>query len=153
MARTLTIGQVARAAGVTAKAIRYYEQIGVLPAPSRTASGYRQYEEAAVERLRFVSRARALGLPLRRLRILTGALNGRSSAPLRPRLLAVVQQHLGVVRHRIAELEMLQRQLEEVSHRMQASPPSRASGACRCLETGTSSPQPARRSTGRLRRS
>ena len=60
----LTIGQVAKTSGVAAKTIRYYEQIGVLPAPSRGVSGYRLYDEPAVERLRFIHRARSLGLPL-----------------------------------------------------------------------------------------
>ena len=53
MAQALTIGQVAKSTGVAAKTIRYYEQIGVLPTPSRTASGYRQYGQPGVQRLRF----------------------------------------------------------------------------------------------------
>jgi DNA-binding transcriptional MerR regulator len=51
MAPSLTIGQVAQSSGVAAKTIRYYEQIGVLPAPSRAASGYRLYDQSGVERL------------------------------------------------------------------------------------------------------
>jgi MerR family regulatory protein len=50
MAQTLTIGQIAKAAGVAARTIRYYEGISVLPAPSRTASGYRQYDGVAATR-------------------------------------------------------------------------------------------------------
>jgi len=60
MARSLTIGQVAKTSGVAAKTIRYYEQIGVLPSPSRAASGYRFYDQPGVERLRFIRRARFL---------------------------------------------------------------------------------------------
>ena len=56
----LTIGQVAKTSGVAAKTIRYYEQIGVLPAPRRGTSGYRLYDEPGVERLRFIYRARSL---------------------------------------------------------------------------------------------
>src|SRR6267142_6041623 len=105
MAPSLTIGQVAKTSGVAAKTIRYYEQIGVLPAPSRTASGYRLYDQPGVERLRFIRRARSLGLPLQRLRTLTSTLNGAPRAELRPRLLALVHEQLVAVQHRIAELE------------------------------------------------
>ena len=74
MAQTFTIGHVAKATGVAAKTIRYYEGIGVLPAPSRTASGYRRYDEPGVLQVRFIRRARALGLPLRHLKALTATL-------------------------------------------------------------------------------
>ncbi|GIX49725.1 MAG: hypothetical protein KatS3mg131_3936 [Candidatus Tectimicrobiota bacterium] len=57
----LTIGALARATGVASKAIRYYEQVGVLPAPARSAAGYRQYTRHDVHRLLFIRRARALG--------------------------------------------------------------------------------------------
>ena len=85
MARTQTIGQVATVTGVSAKTIRYYEQIGVLPTPSRTASGYRQYDEPAAERVRFIGRARTLGLGVEDLKRLTVALNRPPGAALRPR--------------------------------------------------------------------
>lgn len=94
MGHALTIGQVAKTTGVSAKTIRYYEQIGVLPAPSRTSSGYRQYDKLAVERLRFISRARSLGLPLRKLKKLTTALDGGPAATLRPRLRVLVHEQL-----------------------------------------------------------
>jgi len=65
VAHALTIGQLAKATGVGAKTIRFYEQIGVLPTSNRTAAGYRQYDQSGVQRLRFIRRARSLGLPLR----------------------------------------------------------------------------------------
>ena len=135
MAQVLTIGQVARTTGVAAKTIRYYEQIGVLPAPRRTASGYRQYDQPGVERLRFIRRARALGLPIQRLKALTSTLNGAPRPPLRPRLLALVREQLSAVQHQIAELELLRQQLEAVSQRMLTSARGRHTGTCRCLET------------------
>ena len=135
MAQTLTIGQVAKTTGVAAKTIRYYEQIGVLPTPSRTRSGYREYDQSGVERLRFISRARSLGLPLQRLRTLTSMLNGAQRPPLRPRLLALVQEQLATVQHQIDELELLRQQLEQVSHRMLTSARGPHTGTCRCLET------------------
>ena len=135
MAQPLTIGQVAKATGVAAKTIRYYEQIGILPAPSRTRSGYRQYDAPGVERLRFIRRARSLGLPLRRLKTLTSTLDGAPRPPLRPRLLALVRGQLFAVQHQIAELDLLRQQLEQVSHRMRTSVRGCHTGPCRCLDT------------------
>jgi DNA-binding transcriptional MerR regulator len=135
MRGSLTIGQAARATGVAAKTIRYYEQIGVLPAPPRTASGYRRYDERSVERLRLVGRARALGLPLRDVGVLASALNGGPRPRLRRRLLALVRAQLSAVHHRIGELERLRQELERVSRRMLKPPRAREGGPCRCLET------------------
>jgi DNA-binding transcriptional MerR regulator len=148
MAQTVTIGQVAKATGVAAKTIRYYEQIGVLPVPGRTVSGYRQYDESAVERLRFVSRARSLGLPLQRLRALTSTLDGAPRAALRPRLFALLQEQLSAVQRKIAELEALRQQLEQVSHRMLTSAQRRHTGMCRCLQAEDTPEVPARRKGG-----
>jgi MerR family copper efflux transcriptional regulator len=74
MTHPLTIGQLARRAGMPAKTIRYYEQVGVLPPPSRTAAGYRQYSEDCVRRVQVLSRARALGVSLQRLKGLSEVL-------------------------------------------------------------------------------
>ncbi len=149
MAPTLTIGQVARSTGVAAKTIRYYEVIGVLPAPGRTPSGYRQYDESAVERLRFIGRARSLGLPLQRLRMLTTALNGGPRATLRPRLFALVRDQLSAVQHQIAELELLRQQLERVSDRMRRAGRCRSDGACHCLDPADTRPRQQRRPSRR----
>ena len=58
MERPLTVGQLARATGVPAKTIRYYEQVGVLPVPRRSDAGYRHYSRYDVHRLLFIRRAR-----------------------------------------------------------------------------------------------
>ncbi|MHB8377870.1 MAG: MerR family transcriptional regulator [Dehalococcoidia bacterium] len=60
----LRIGQLARAAGFTEKALRFYDEIGLLRPSGRSASGYRLYDEQAIERLRFVRKAQGLGLSL-----------------------------------------------------------------------------------------
>lgn len=64
----MRIGELAERAGVSAKAIRYYEQIGILTPPERDASGYRAFGEAALGRLGFVRAAQALGLTLGEIR-------------------------------------------------------------------------------------
>ena len=130
----LTIGQVARRTGVTAKTIRFYEGVGVLPAPTRTAAGYRQYSDEGVQQLLFIRRARALGLPLRHLKALTSVLNGGLRGPVRPRVREVVRAHLSTVQDQIQELELLERQLAQVLRRMKAPSRTRAAGRCRCLE-------------------
>ena len=134
MAQALTIGQLARITGVAAKTIRYYEEIGVLPIPGRTVSGYRQYDESGVERLRFISRARSLGLPLQQLRMLATGLDGGPRTPLRPRLLELVDEQLSAVRRQIADLEVLRERLERVAHRMSRPGRRRQRGSCRCLD-------------------
>lgn len=62
--QTLTIGRLAAAAGVGIDTVRYYERSGLLPAPARSASGYRRYGEAELRRLRFIRRAQRLGFTL-----------------------------------------------------------------------------------------
>ena len=60
----MKIGEIASRAGVGTKTIRYYEEIGLIPEPERTPNGYRDYDELAVERLRFIRDAQATGLSL-----------------------------------------------------------------------------------------
>ena len=134
IAQALTIGQLANATGVAARTIRYYEQIGVLPISRRTASGYRQYDRAGVQRLRFIRRARSLGLSLRDVKALVVNLDGEPGLTLRPRVLALVRQQLSVVRHQSTELRLLRQQLEQVLHRLLTSPRGQHRKGCRCLE-------------------
>ncbi len=62
--RYLRIGQLAAEFGLNPKTIRYYEAIGILPIPERTEAGYRRYADADIERLRFIGKAKAIGLTL-----------------------------------------------------------------------------------------
>jgi DNA-binding transcriptional MerR regulator len=135
MAQALTIGQLAQATGVSAKTIRFYEQVGVLPRPGRTAAGYRQYTQQGVHRLQFIRRARALGLPLQQLKALTAALNDGPRATVRPRLLALVRAQLSAVQEQITESQLLQGQLEQVLHRLLTRRAPNHVEGCRCLET------------------
>ena len=65
---TLTIGQVARQAGVGVETLRFYEREGLIEEPARRESGYRQYGPAVVDRLRFIQRAKVLGFTLREIK-------------------------------------------------------------------------------------
>ena len=80
MTYALTVGQLTHATGVPAKTIRYYEQVGVLPAPRRSATGYRQYTQRDVHRLLFIRRARALGLSLSSIEAFSAELGGEVEA-------------------------------------------------------------------------
>ena len=66
--KPLTIGQVARQAGVGVETVRFYERQGLLEEPSRRESGYRQYPEDVVSRLRFIRRAKELGFSLKEIK-------------------------------------------------------------------------------------
>ena len=142
MMKLLTIGQLAKTSGVAARTIRYYEQVGVLPPAKRTPAGYRQYEQRAVERLLFVRRARALGLPLRHLEALCATLDGGSRRALRPRLLGFVQEQLSTIQQKIGELELLKQQLTQAVDRLLTSPRPGPGGGCQCLEGAKGSRSP-----------
>jgi DNA-binding transcriptional MerR regulator len=132
MERPLTIGRLAQVTSVPAKTIRYYEQVGVLPVPRRSASGYRQYTQRDAHRLLFIRRARALGLSLSSITAL-GELAEGSCVAMRPRLTHVVTEHLRTVRQQIAEFQLLERQLTQVLHRLLTAPPSPHADGCQCL--------------------
>jgi DNA-binding transcriptional MerR regulator len=135
MAHALTIGQLAHATGVPAKTIRYYEQVGVLPVPRRSATGYRQYGQRDVHRLLFIRRARALGLSLTSIKGLIAELDGGQCMAMRPRLKHLVTAQLRTVRQQIAEFQLLEQQLAQVLHRLLTVPPSSHAEGCQCLET------------------
>ena len=135
MERPLTVGQLAHATGVPAKTIRYYEQVGVLPVPRRSATGYRHYSRHDVHRLLFIRRARALGLSLANLKMLTAELDSGECLTMRPRLHELVTEQLRTVQQQIAEFQVLERQLAQVLQRLQTAAPAHHADGCRCLDS------------------
>ena len=99
---TLTIGEASRHSGVSAKMIRHYEAIGLIPAVGRGSSGYRLYREGDVHNLRFIGRARSLGFPIATIAELLALWRdgGRSNADVR----RVAQRHAAALRAKMAAL-------------------------------------------------
>jgi MerR family mercuric resistance operon transcriptional regulator len=103
----IQIGELARRSGCNVETIRYYERIGLLPTPARTAGGYRLYETADVRRLMFARRARELGFTLEEVRTLMAlSTHNVRSACAEVRQLAA--DHLAVVRAKIADLQTIE---------------------------------------------
>ncbi len=98
----MNIGQAAAASGVTAKMIRYYESIGLVPAAQRTDSGYRVYAEREVHTLRFIRRARKLGFSLERIAELLSLWQDGSRASADVKRIAL--DHVTELEQRIREL-------------------------------------------------
>ncbi len=109
----LTIGQVAGAADVNIQTIRYYERRGLFPTPRRTPSGYRQYAEDAVARLRFIKHAQELGFSLNEIQELLG-LRVRHAAAC-DAVERKTRQKIEVVHQRIRDLQRLKRTLERLA--------------------------------------
>lgn len=111
----MRIGEVADQVGVDPPTIRFYEQVGVLPGPARTSSGYRSYEPADVDRLRFVVRARSLDLGLEDIREIV-ALRDGGVAPC-GYVHGLLDRQAEIVARRIAELQALAADLEVLRRR------------------------------------
>lgn len=99
----LNIGQAARACGMSAKMIRHYEQVGLLPAARRTEAGYRQYGDADVHTLRFIRQSRELGFSIEQIRALLGLWQDRSRPSREVKALA--EQHLAGLEAKLRELQ------------------------------------------------
>lgn len=109
----LTIGKVARGAGLAVDTVRYYEREGLLEKPARTPGGYRRYSPEAVKRLQFIRQAKELGFTLAEIRELLTlkVAPDKSCADVRAR----AQAKIADVESRIAQLERMKRALEQLA--------------------------------------
>lgn len=107
----MNIGDVARASGLPAKTIRYYEEIGLVR-PARGANGYRDFGEAEAHKLAFLARARSLGFTIEECRALLSLYDDRRRASADVKALA--QDHLDRIDRKITELAGLRRALGQL---------------------------------------
>ena len=119
---TLTIGRLARAASVNIQTVRYYERRGLVDAPRRTPSGYRQYPSDVVARLRFIKHAQALGFSLNEIReLLALRVKPGSSCHMVARR---TRDKIAVVTERIRHLERIRDTLQELARACDACRPT-----------------------------
>ncbi len=104
-----TIGRLSQVSGVNAETVRYYERIGLLPAPPRTDNGYRRYNDQSARRLRFIRRGRELGFGIEAIRTLLQL----ADHPQQPCDQAdqLTRAHLQDVEAKIADLQSMRSEL------------------------------------------
>lgn len=142
-ARGEQIGAIAARTGVNIETMRYYERIGILPKPSRTAGGHRVYTAAHEQRLSFIRRSRDLGFSLDDVRALLGLAEGDGQTCLEVYELSVT--HLKKVHQKIADLKRMERVLSSmVEGCAHGTVPS-----CPMIETLSAPPDDTRRTVAR----
>ena len=125
----LTVAEVSRRTGLTRKALRHYEALGLVEPEERTDAGYRLYGDAALRRIELVNRAKVLGLSLNEAREFLHVAEG-CCGENHPELAALVEGKLAETQQRIEELRSLRDVLQGVLDRLAA-----AEGQHRCEET------------------
>lgn len=113
----LTIGQLAKASGVTAKMIRYYESIALIPEAQRSEGNYRLYQDNDIHRLRFVQRARKLGFGIEQIRVLMALWQDQKRSSSEVKALAL--DHVAELKARIAEMQSMVSALEDLACKCQ----------------------------------
>ena len=110
----MNIGQAAAASAVSAKMIRHYEALGLLPKVPRTEAGYRQYDDASVHALRFIRRARDMGFSMEQVAELVSLWHNRrrTSATVK----RIAQNHLDELDQRIAAMQGMRHTLSHLMH-------------------------------------
>jgi DNA-binding transcriptional MerR regulator len=136
----MKIGELAKLTLTSTKTIRFYEDSGLLPPPARSASGYRDYGPAIVDRLRFIHRGQAAGLTLQKVRQIL-AIHDRGEAPC-GHVREVLNSRLDQVRAQIAELVALEGHLQGLLDRASRGAPTEhdQSTVCWILESDLEEP-------------
>jgi DNA-binding transcriptional MerR regulator len=140
------IKDVADRSGFTPATLRYYEDIGLLPQSARTDGGYRMYDDATLDRLAFIARAKQLGCSLEEIADLTIAWEGGRCGPVQDRLRIVVADKLATARQQMVELMTLSGELQRAADALELHrPDGPCDEACGCVTEGgprTTSPRP-----------
>lgn len=110
----MNIGQAAKASGVSAKMIRHYEEVGLIPAPNRTDSGYRQYTDSEVHTLQFIRRSRDLGFSIPQIGELVGLWQNRKRPSRQVKALA--EAHIKELEAKAQELLAMKAALEHLAN-------------------------------------
>lgn len=134
MSTTFQIAEVAQRSGFTAATLRYYEEIGLLAPVRRTDAGYRLYDEASLERLRFIARAKQLGCSLDEIAELTTVWDGGRCAPVQERLRVAIDAKITQAHAQVAELTRLAADLQAAASSLSAqTPDGPCDDTCGCL--------------------
>ncbi len=133
----MRIGTLAQLADVTTKALRFYEQVGVLPEPARSPSGYRDYDETALARLRFVRAAQAAGLTLAEIVQIVAV--REAQGPPCGHVVLLLDRHAVELDHRIAALVTARADIERLRERAAELDPANcaADGVCHVIPART----------------
>ncbi len=131
----MRIGDLANRAGLTVKTLRFYEQAGVLPAAARLPSGYRNFDDSALSRLRFVKGAQAAGLTLTEIRQVI-ALRDNDGPPCQ-HVIGLLDAHAADLDRRIAELTLLREDITHLQDRANMLDPAACdpTGVCHIIPT------------------
>ena len=111
---SMNIGEAAKASGVSAKMIRHYESVGLVPQPARTEGGYRQYGDKDINTLRFIRHSRDLGFSIEQIRELLGLWQDRERPSRQVKALA--QAHIQALETKLQELQSMKATLAHLVH-------------------------------------
>ena len=138
----MRISELADRVGIPTSSIRYYERIGLMSSPVRTASGYRDYDEDDAARLLFVTRARRMGLSCEQIAEVLPVWGGANCVGAHEQVTQLIEAKRAEIAERVAELQRFADQLEDVRATLDASPPP---AACRtdlsCCVPETTGPE------------
>ena len=134
--RSLSIGELAKETGVKVVTIRYYEQIKIMPEPSRTEGNYRRYGQQQLDRLQFIRRCRDLGFTLDHVRdLLCLSAQGKRDCSEIDR---ITESHLDEIERKLADLGRLATELRRIKNRCPGKGPV---ANCRILEALSPAPK------------
>ena len=126
----MKIGQLAEATGVSTKAIRYYEDLGVLPQPERAPNGYRTYDATTADRISFIQDAQSAGLSLLEIQMILDLRDAGESTC--GHVISSLDMHLADVDRQMAELERTKQRLESIIERARSLDPASCDDPNRC---------------------